>query len=77
MNNLKNIICAALIGSFSTFLPFWQWGGLGRQLFAAAMTTMIIYGVLWDIDTPERKEKGEWECLRKKSMRFINSVKES
>lgn len=56
MNNLKNIVCAALIGSFSTFLPFWQWGGPGRQLFAAAMTTMIIYGILWDIDTPEGKE---------------------
>lgn len=53
---MKNIICAALIGSFSTFLPFWQWGGPGRQLFAAAMTTMIVYGILWDIDTPERKE---------------------
>lgn len=49
---MKNIICAALIGSFSTFLPFWQWGGSGRQLFAAA----IVYGILWDIDTPERKE---------------------
>lgn len=45
MNNLKNIICAALIGGFSTFLPFWQWGGSGRQLFAAAMTTMIVYGM--------------------------------
>lgn len=56
MNNLKNIIYAALIGSFSTFLPFWQWDGTGRQLFAAAMTTMIVYGILWDIDTPERKE---------------------
>lgn len=56
MNNLKNIICAALIGSFSTFLPFWQWGGSGKQLFAAATTTMIVYGILWDIDTPERKE---------------------
>lgn len=56
MNNLKNIICAALIGSFSTFLPFWQWDGTGRQLFAAAMTTVIVYGILWDIDTPERKE---------------------
>lgn len=58
MNNLKNIICAALIGSFSTFLPFWRWGGSGRQLFAAAMATMIVYGILWDIDTPERKENG-------------------
>lgn len=56
MNNLKNIICAALIGSFSTFLPFWQWDGPGRQLFAAAMTAAIVYGILWDIDTPERKE---------------------
>ena len=53
---MKNIVCAALIGSFSTFLPFWQWGGSGRQLFAAAMTTMIVYGILWDIDTPEGKE---------------------
>jgi hypothetical protein len=53
---MKNIICAALIGSFSTFLPFWHWGGPGRQLFAAAMTTMIVYGILWDIDTPEGKE---------------------
>ncbi len=58
MNNLKNIICAALIGSFSTFLPFWRWGGPGRQLFVAVMTTMIVYGILWDIDTPERKENG-------------------
>lgn len=58
MNNLKNIICAALIGSFSTFLPFWQWGGPGRQLFAATMTMIIVYGILWDIDTPERKENG-------------------
>lgn len=58
MNNLKNIICAALIGIFSTFLPFWQWGGPGRQLFAAAMTTIIVHGILWDIDTPERKENG-------------------
>lgn len=58
MNNLKNIICAALIGGFSTFLPFWQWGGSVRQLFAAAMTTMIVYGILWDIDTPERRENG-------------------
>lgn len=57
MNNLKNIICAALIGGFSTFLPFWQWGGTGRQIFAAAMTAVIVYGILWDIDTPERKEK--------------------
>ena len=56
MNNLKNIICAALIGSFSTFLPFWQWDGSGRQLFAAVMNTTIVYGILWDIDTPERKE---------------------
>lgn len=56
MNNLKNIICAALIGCFSTFLPFWQWDGPGRQLFAAAMNTTIVYGILWDIDTPERKE---------------------
>ena len=56
MNDLKNIICAALIGGLSTFLPFWQWGGSGRQLFAAAMTTMIVYGILWDIDTPEGKE---------------------
>lgn len=56
MNNLKNIICAALIGGFSTFLPFWQWNGPGRQLFAAAMTAIIIYGILWDIDTPEIKE---------------------
>lgn len=59
MNNLKNIICAALIGSFSTFLPFWQWGGPGRQLFAAVMTAAIVYGILWDIDTPERKESGD------------------
>lgn len=58
MNNLKNIICAALIGGFSTFLPFWQWDGMGRQLFAAAITAAIIYGILWDIDTPERKENG-------------------
>lgn len=58
MNNLKNIICAALIGSFSTFLPFWQWGGSCRQLFAAVMNTTIVYGILWDIDTPERKESG-------------------
>lgn len=56
MNNLKNIICAALIGSFSTFLPFWQWGGSGRQLFAAVMNTTIVYGILWDIDTTEGKE---------------------
>ena len=56
MSNLKNIICAALIGGFSTFLPFWQWDGTGRQLFAAAMTTMIVYGILWDIDTTEGKE---------------------
>lgn len=56
MNNLKNIICAALIGSFSTFLPFWQWGGPGRQLFAAVMNTTIVYGILWDIDTTEGKE---------------------
>ncbi len=56
VNDLKNIICAALIGGLSTFLPFWQWGGSGRQLFAAAMTTMIVYGILWDIDTPEGKE---------------------
>jgi hypothetical protein len=56
VNNLKNIICAALIGSFSTFLPFWQWDGSGRQLFAAVMNTTIVYGILWDIDTPERKE---------------------
>ena len=52
---MKNIICAALIGSFSTFLPFWQWGGSGRQLFAAVMNTTIVYGILWDIDTPEGK----------------------
>ena len=58
MNNLKNIICAALIGSFSTFLPFWQWGGSGRQLFAAVMNTTIVYGILWGIDTPEGKENG-------------------
>ena len=58
MNNLKNIICAALIGSFSTFLPFWQWDGSGRQLFAAVMNTTIVYGILWDIDTPEGKENG-------------------
>nr|DAO69870.1 MAG TPA: hypothetical protein [Caudoviricetes sp.] len=58
MNKLKNIICAALIGGFSTFLPFWQWGVPVRQLFAAAMTTMIVYGILWDVDTPERKENG-------------------
>lgn len=56
MNNLKNIICAALIGSFSTFLPFWQWGGSGRQLFAAVMNATIVYGILWDIDTTEGKE---------------------
>ena len=56
MNNLKNIVCAALIGSFSTFLPFWQWGGPGRQIFSAVMTAAIVYGILWDIDTPERKE---------------------
>lgn len=56
MNNLKNIICAALIGSFSTFLPFWQWDGSGRQLFAAVMNTTIVYGILWDIDTTEGKE---------------------
>ena len=56
MNNLKNIICAALIGSFSTFLPFWQWGGSGRQLFAAVMNTTIVYGILWDIDTTEGNE---------------------
>nr|DAJ61715.1 MAG TPA: hypothetical protein [Caudoviricetes sp.] len=56
MSNLKNIICAALIGSFSTFLPFWQWGGSGRQLFAAVMNTTIVYGILWDIDTTEGKE---------------------
>ena len=56
MNNLKNFICAALIGGFSTFLPFWQWDGAGRQIFAAAMTTAIVYGILWDIDTPERKD---------------------
>lgn len=55
---MKNIICAALIGIFSTFLPFWEWGGIERQIFAAAMTTVIVYGVLWDIDTPEREEKG-------------------
>ncbi len=58
MNNVKNIICAALIGTFSTFLPFWQWDGTCRQIFAAAMTTAIIYGILWNIDTPERKENG-------------------
>lgn len=56
MNNLKNIVCAALIGGFSTFLPFWQWGGAGRQIFAAAITAAIVYGILWDIDTLERKE---------------------
>lgn len=56
MNNVKNIICAALIGTFSTFLPFWRWDGTGRQIFAAAATTAIVYGILWDIDTPERKE---------------------
>ena len=56
MNNLKNIISAALIGSFSTFLPFWQWDGSGRQLFAAVMNTTIVYGILWDIDTTEGKE---------------------
>jgi hypothetical protein len=56
VSNLKNIICAALIGSFSTFLPFWQWGGSGRQLFAAVMNTTIVYGILWDIDTTEGKE---------------------
>ena len=56
MNNLKNIICAALIGSFSTFLPFWQWDGSGRQLFAAVMNKTIVYGILWDIDTTEGKE---------------------
>lgn len=56
MSNLKNIICAALIGGFSTFLPFWQWDGTGRQLFAAVMNTTIVYGILWDIDTPEGKE---------------------
>lgn len=59
MNNVKNIICAALIGTFSTFLPFWEWGGTGRQLFAVVMTTAIVYGILWDIDTPERKENGD------------------
>ena len=58
MNNVKNIICAALIGTFSTFLPFWRWDGTERQIFAAAMTTVIVYGILWDIDTPERKENG-------------------
>lgn len=56
MNNVKNIICAALIGTFFTFLPFWEWGGTGRQIFAAAMTTMIVYGILWDIDTPGRED---------------------
>ena len=57
MNSVKNIICAALIGTFFTFLPFWEWGGTGRQLFAAAITTVIVYGILWDIDTPKRKEE--------------------
>lgn len=31
-------------------------GRIGQALFAAAMTAAIVYGILWDIDTPERKE---------------------